>query len=178
MGGMTEDQIVTIHAVPHPSPQIQRIGVPLDHPYLEECWAPVLGPSSILLLRRVAALWRESDRIESTLADLGQGIGLGKGSGRNSPVQRTMDRLERFGFLRQSATGENVAVAATAGPLSERQLERVPEWNRVRHGVLWGRHLDGLAAAEPTVPSIGLPDQRAITSHPPALVPSTAVPVR
>ncbi len=175
---MTENQTVTIHAVPHRSPQVQKVGLPIDHRYLEECWAPVLGPTSVFLLRRIATLWEEAEPAVVSRSELGQSIGLGKGAGRNSPLQQTLDRLERFGFLRQSATGGTVAVATTVGPLSDRQLERVPEWNRQRHECLWGHHLDGLAAQKPTTPTLGLPLGPTSIAAPPAVDSAPPVPAR
>ena len=32
---------------------LERVGIPLDHPYIERVYCSVLGPSSVLFLRRV-----------------------------------------------------------------------------------------------------------------------------
>lgn len=172
---MNDDQILTIHAVPHRNPQVQRVGVPLDHPYVEQCWAPILGPSSVLVLRRVAVLWEHADPAEVPISELARSIGLGKGTGPNSPIRHTLDRLERHGFLRRGHDGL-VTVATTVGPVSERQMDRLPEWSRQRHEVLWGRHLDSLATGEPPHPDLGQPpprsaDRPALSSRPTLAIP-------
>ena len=58
---------ITIHAAPHPVPKVQRAGFPLDHPYLDHCWAPVVGPTGTLLLRRLAWLWKQAAPVEMPL---------------------------------------------------------------------------------------------------------------
>ncbi len=81
---METNQLVRLHAVPHPSAPVRRAGFPLDHPYLEQCWAPVIGPTSVLLLRRLPVLWRENVSIELELEELAGSLGLGHSTGRNA----------------------------------------------------------------------------------------------
>lgn len=167
---MSNEPVLTIHAVPHRNPQVRQVGVGLDDPYVEQCWTPILGPSSVLLLRRMPLLWQHADPTEIPMTELSRSIGLGTGISANSPMQHTLDRLERYGFCRQSPGG-HVAVPTTAGPLSLRQLERVPAWCQQQHEDLWGRHLDALAAGEPPP---GLDLGRAITPEPSQIPTSTA----
>lgn len=167
---MSDHQALTIHAVPHRNPQVRQVGVGLDHPYVEQCWTPILGPSSVLLLRRMPILWQQADPIEIATTDLSRSIGLGGDTSANSPIQHTLDRLERYGFCRQGPGGQ-IAMPITAGPLSLQQLERVPEWCQQRHEDLWGRHLDALAAGEP-LPG---PDHPILTSEP-AQIPAPSAP--
>ena len=54
---MEEHNALTFTPVEHPNPQVRQVGFDLEHPYVERCWSAVVGPSSMLLLRRVAALW-------------------------------------------------------------------------------------------------------------------------
>lgn len=49
---MDTTRVIRFHGVPHPEPRIRQVGFSLDHPYVEQCWTPVLGPTSVLLLRR------------------------------------------------------------------------------------------------------------------------------
>lgn len=56
---MDTNQLVRLHAVPHPSAPVRQAGFPLDHPYIEQCWASLIGPTSVLLLRRLP-VWCQS----------------------------------------------------------------------------------------------------------------------
>ncbi len=125
-----------VHPAPHPKLEVHRAGFPLDHPYIEQCWTPVLGPSSVLLLRRIPWLWREATPAEVDVGELGVQLGLGRGGGRHSPIARTVDRIVRFRF------------AAWSGPpLSQRHLDRVPRWCANRHEQLLSAHLEALGQA-------------------------------
>jgi TrwC relaxase len=50
---MEPPQVLAIHAVPHPNPKVRRVGFALDDPYVEQVWAGVIGPSGLLVLRRL-----------------------------------------------------------------------------------------------------------------------------
>lgn len=143
---MNEPNLLVMHAAGHPTPAVHRAGFPLDHPYVERCWAPILGPSSVLLLRRIPDLWKQSPTIAVPLDDLARSLGLGAGTGRNSPMWKTVERIVHFRFAAWSGECE-LDVYTEAPPLGARQLERVPESTKARHEQLLGQHLDGLAAA-------------------------------
>lgn len=147
----TASEAIAIHAVPHPAKEVRRFGFPLDHPYLEECWAPALGPSSVLLLRHCFALWRDSMPAQVESEDLARQLGLGHGTGRHSPLTHTIERLVRFRFASMASPGE-LDVFTEVPPLPVRTLERLPSWSRERHEHLLGQHLDGLAHASGTGP--------------------------
>ena len=132
-----------IHPAPHPKLEVHRAGFPLDHPYLEQCWTPVLGPSSVLLLRRMPWLWRDATPAEIDVAELGAQLGLGHGASRHSPIGRTVERIVRFRFAAWSGPGV-LDVFSEAPPLSQRHLDRVPQWCVERHEQLLSAHLDGL----------------------------------
>jgi hypothetical protein len=127
----------------HPKLEVHRAGFPLDHPYLEQCWTPVLGPSSVLLLRRVPWLWRESAPAQVDVGELGAQLGLGRGNGRHSPMSRTVERIVRFRFASWSEPGV-LDVFTELPPLPERHLDRVPRWCVERHEQLLTAHLDAL----------------------------------
>jgi hypothetical protein len=144
---MTEhlpEQRLVIHARPHPDFEVQRAGFPLDHRYVEQCWAPVIGPSSTLLLRRLPWLWRAGTTVNVEVGDLGRSLGLGAGTRRNSIIGRTLERIVAFRFAEWSAAGV-LDVFTEARPLSARQLEQVPIWTRVLHEQLLDAHLSQLA---------------------------------
>ena len=150
---MNEPNLLIVHAAGHPVPAVNRAGFPLDHPYIERCWAPILGPSSILLLRRMPDLWKQSTTVAVPLDELATSLGLGHGTGRNSPIWRTLDRVVRFRFAEWSGERE-LDVYTEAPPLSARHIDRVPDSTWARHEQLLGSHLDSLAAATSTVASI------------------------
>ena len=141
---METTQPVRLHAVPHPSAPVRQAGFPLDHPYVEQCWAPVIGPTSVLLLRRLPVLWRESLSVEVELEELSGSLGLGHSTGRNGSLQRTLDRLVRFRFAVVEGPAD-LAVFTEAPPVSAKNLERLPAWCQSQHVQLLGAHLDRLA---------------------------------
>src|SRR5438105_2076504 len=102
----TTPEVLDLHAVPHPSAPVRQAGFPLDHPYVEHCWTPVIGPTSVAFLRRCAWLWRDANPASVPTADLAGLLGLGRGTGRNSPLWHTVDRLVRFGFADAPAANE------------------------------------------------------------------------
>ena len=155
----TTPEAIDLHPVPHPIQAVRQAGFPLDHAYLEHCWAPVLGPSSVLLLRRCAWLWRESAPARVPVEELAGQLGLGRGTGRNSPVWRTVERVVRFRFADTPAPGE-LFVYTEVPPVSDRVIERLPRWCQDEHHRLLGHHLDTLARSagqappsEPVVPA-------------------------
>ncbi|MGH9030535.1 MAG: hypothetical protein ACRDZV_00270 [Acidimicrobiia bacterium] len=150
---MNEPNLLIVHAAGHPVPAVHRAGFSLDHPYVERCWAPILGPSSILLLRRMPDLWKQAPTVAVPLDELARSLGLGAGTGRNSPMWRTLERVVTFRFAAWSGERE-LDVYTEVPPLSPRHLDRVPESTRTRHEELLGAHLDGLAAATGTAASI------------------------
>ena len=151
---MENPSLLEVHPAPHPKLEVHRAGFPLDHPYLEQCWTPVLGPSSVLLLRRVPLLWRESAPAEVDLGDLGAQLGLGRGDGRHSPMARTIERIVRFRFASSSQPGV-LDVFTEVPPLPERHLDRVPQWCVERHEQLLSAHLESLGrqAGGPAAPA-------------------------
>lgn len=132
-----------IHPAPYPTLEVHRAGFPIDHPYLEQCWAPILGPSSVLLLRRTAQLWRDSIPARVATSDLAAQLGLGKGRGRHSPIAKTLDRIVRFRFAGWAGPGV-IDVYTEVPPLRSGDLKRVPGWTAARHDELLTSHLDEL----------------------------------
>src|ERR1700730_19339055 len=93
--------------------------------YVEAYWLAVLGPSSVLVLRRLTD-WLE-DRpsgIVVALEDIGQSLGLGSGTGRSSLIVRTLDRLIAFGIAQ--IAWDAYALRRTIPPLPPRLQRRLP----------------------------------------------------
>jgi hypothetical protein len=152
LGRMDIPELLVIHAAPHPDDRVRRVGFTLDQPYLEHCWTPVLGPTSVLLLRRATWLWRSGTSTAIRSEDLAVGLGLGRGTGRNSALNRTVQRLVTAGFAAHPATGE-LEVYTEVPLLGRRQLERVPGWTRSVHEQLVARRVRELDAARQSTAS-------------------------
>lgn len=125
------DRLV-IAAVPHPSPQVRSAGFDLRSAYVERCWLPIIGPSSVALLRFLPDLWRDQGDVATVdMPALGARLGLSTATGRNAPLPRTLDRLTRFRFARWD-DGE-LHVYVTCPPVTARQLHRLPGAVREEH---------------------------------------------
>lgn len=141
----------TVELSPLFDPTLDRVGFPLDHPYVERVYCSVLGPSSVLLLRRAAQLFAEHPQgVRVDVVDLSRSLGLGVRPdagdvGRNSPLRRTMDRLVHF---RMAAwrDDDRLAVHPKLPALERHRLARVPESVLASHHRLLKDHLDGLVA--------------------------------
>jgi hypothetical protein len=71
----------------------------LDHPYIEDYWLSVAGPTSVAILRyvnRAADSYRDPGATEDA-SELSSRLGLGPGAGRWSALVKTLDRLYHFG---------------------------------------------------------------------------------
>mgnify|MGYP000019307435 CR=1 FL=1 len=55
---MEHDRVLTFTPVNHPNRQVRQIGFDLSDTYVEQCWSAVVGPSAVVLLRRMPELWR------------------------------------------------------------------------------------------------------------------------
>lgn len=139
----------SVELVPLFDPVLDRVGFPLDHPYVERVYCSVLGPSSVMLLRRTAEHFAEHPSgAPVDVVDLSRSLGLGvradaEDVGRNSPLRRTMDRLVHF---RMAAwRGEDrLAVSPKVPALERHRLGRLPESALTAHHHLLKEHLAGL----------------------------------
>jgi len=120
---------------PHPTctidawsdPVIDQLGYDPRSAYVERFWLPVLGPSTVWFLRRVAdGLDHHPDGFTLDLVDTARSLGVGMRGGRNSPMVRTIERCCRFGAARMHGT-ENLSVRRRLAPLNRSQVERLPE---------------------------------------------------
>jgi hypothetical protein len=96
-----------------------------NSPYAELVWLPVLGPSSFLLWRHLARrLQHTTAGFTVAVDELSAALGLGVGNGTQSPMTRTVRRVQRFGAARFDAP--NVLTVLTALPPAPRhQLTRL-----------------------------------------------------
>jgi hypothetical protein len=89
---------------PHSNPVVRACGIDPTDPYLEWCWLPVVGPSTVALMRRLADLTSATREARIPLADLGRLLGLGpvEVPSRNNKLVRTLARAEQFGLALSS----------------------------------------------------------------------------
>jgi hypothetical protein len=127
---------------------LERVGFPLEDPYLEEVYASVLGPSSVLFLRRAGRLLADHpDGVNLDVVDLSRSLGLGarpdtRDVGRNSPLRRTMDRLVRF-RMASWRDDDRLAVHTKVPALERHRVARLPETVQTAHHRLLTDHLSG-----------------------------------
>ena len=141
---MDTPDVVVFHPTAHPVPEVHRFGFPLDHPYVEHCWTPSLGPTSVLLMRRVASLWQERTPAVVPTSDLGRMLGVGPGTGRQGALWRTLERIVRLRFGAWTGEPGELALYSEVPPLLDRQLHRVPAPTRRAHERLLSAHLEHL----------------------------------
>ena len=115
----------TITVEPWCDDVLDRVGHDPRSAYVERFWLPVLGPSTVLLLRRLAdGLDAEPDGYQVQLADVDRQLGLGIRGARQSPLLRAVDRCCTFGAAQQ-LPGDRLAVRRRLAPLSSRQTSRL-----------------------------------------------------
>jgi len=101
--------------------------------YVETFWLPILGPSSVLLLRLLATgLAQAPGGYTLDLAETARMLGIGHRSGRNGPMSRTLERCCAFGAARLDH-GHQLLVRQSLGTLGSRQVARLPRVLQQRH---------------------------------------------
>jgi hypothetical protein len=121
---------------PHPNRMVRGSGITPTDPYLEWCWLPVVGPSTVALVRHVADLTADSGDARTPMGELSRLLGLGRvGLGFTS-----------LGVAEGATFGIHDHVALVPARL----LERLPE-------VAWQRHVAAVEAANKTLTAAGLP---------------------
>jgi hypothetical protein len=116
----------TVTITPWPDPVIDTLGFDPRSSYVETFWLPTLGPTSVLLLRHLAArLDREPQGFELVLADTSQALGLGARDGNSSPLMRCLARLVQFDVACDDGRG-TLAVRRHVPPVNRRHIRRLP----------------------------------------------------
>lgn len=145
----------------HPDPRVRGAGFDLTHPYLEACWAPLIGPSAVTFLRRLPVLWHQAEPAVINTDDLARSLGLGPAGGRWSRFHRAVERVVWFQLAEWTDPGIALTVYQELSPLTEHQLAKLPNWSRRAHDTLLAAHIDKLAqpyrtatATRPTPPPI------------------------
>lgn len=147
---MENPDVLTFTPVDHPDARVHRTGFDLTGTYVEHCWSAVIGPSATLLLRRMPTLWIERAPATITYGELSRTLGLGGGSGANSRLMRSIDRVVRHGLATWEREGTGLDVYLQAPELNARQLERLPEWTRRAHLRLLDAHAQSITQRDET----------------------------
>jgi hypothetical protein len=128
-----DDSPTHFTVLPWWDPDLAASGVDPRDPYVERFWLGTLGPSAVLLLRRFArGLEEHPEGFRVGIADTALALGLGRGTGRNAPINRTVNRAASFGMLRRPGPGR--IEARTHLPLlAPRQLQHLPALQRRLH---------------------------------------------
>lgn len=107
-------------------PVVDRLGHDPRSAYVERFWLPILGPSTVWFLRRVAdELDASPDGCTLDLVETARSLGVGMRGGRNAPMLRTVERACRFGAARMMGV-DAIAVRRRLAPLTRVQVERLP----------------------------------------------------
>ena len=106
---------------PHPNPKVRRVWFTLDDPYVEQVWAGVIGPSALLVLRRLPMLWHEREPAIVDLRELVQSLGLGPSLARSGRTWKTIERLVGFGMAHWRPPGPR-DLSGSARVVNRRQL--------------------------------------------------------
>src|ERR671911_1165165 len=165
---------------PHTNPMVRACGIEPTDPYLEWCWLPVVGPSTVALVSHVAELTSSTGEARIPLSDLGRLLGLGAADmpSRNNKLVRTLGRAEQFGlaFTSIGVPGESVTfgIHNEIALVPARLLERLPEVARQRHLAAVETANEALTAA--SLPSLrsALPTARRAAERPGADAPAVA----
>lgn len=125
-----------IHITPLHDPVVDLLGHDMRSAYVERFWLPVLGPTTTLLLRRIAVgLDEHPSGFDLPLLDTAAALGLGNKSGSNSPFLRALARATKFKVAQAVGHGA-LAVRRRVAPLTRTQIERLPTPLRDEH-VAW-----------------------------------------
>lgn len=115
----------TLRVTAFKDPVLERCGHDPRSEYAELYWLPILGPTSLLLMRRLTTRldsWPDGFEIDTEL--FARELGVGMSGGKNGPMWRSVDRCCRFGAIKRN--GRRIAVRTHLSPLTDRQVQRLP----------------------------------------------------
>jgi hypothetical protein len=109
--------------------------------YTEWFWLAVVGPSTIWLLRRIAATFdHRPEGFDLEVPECAAALGLTGGAGQNATFLRTLRRTCQFHFARR-IDQHTVQVRRNLPPLTRSQVLRLPSSLRVAHDEWMAREL-------------------------------------
>jgi hypothetical protein len=128
--------------LPWTDPVIDRMGYDPRACYAERFWLGVLGPTALWLLRSLAARFDEAPAgFDMELTELSALLGLGRGTGKSSPLGRTIARCQRFGLVR-TVDHQVIEARRRLPSLTRRRVERLPRSAQIDHAEWLRRELE------------------------------------
>jgi hypothetical protein len=122
-----------IHVMPWPDPVLDAIGHDPRSWYVETFWLPTLGPTALLLMRHLADRFEQNPKgVDLPVAETAAALGLGARESRQSPLIRSLVRLQQF-ELACSDGDTTIAVRTTLPPVHRRHVRRLPTGLQARH---------------------------------------------
>jgi hypothetical protein len=122
-----------IHVMPWPDPVLDAIGHDPRSWYVETFWLPTLGPTALLLMRHLADRFEQHPKgVDLPVAETSAALGLGARESRQSPLIRSLVRLQQF-ELACSDGDTTIAVRTTLPPVHRRHVRRLPTGLQARH---------------------------------------------
>jgi hypothetical protein len=122
-----------LHIRPWPDEVLDRLGFDPRSSYVEDYWLPVLGPSTVLLMRRLAAGFEYCyEGFDLDLDETARSLGIGDRSGRHSPFVRAVNRTIQYHLSRLDGP-EELAVRRRLPPLNAQMLRRLSPALQARH---------------------------------------------
>jgi hypothetical protein len=119
---------------PWPDSVIDEVGHDPRSAYVERFWLGVLGPSSVVFLRRLAAELESSPSgFTLPLEETARTLGLGMRGGRNSPFLRTISRCAQFHLLHFDERTATILARRTLPPLTRGQVTKLPDALQQQH---------------------------------------------
>lgn len=123
----------TLNLLPWEDAAIERIGFDARSEYAETFWLPILGPSTLLLLRNIAQRFdTEPDGLTLNIAATADALGIGSRQGRNSAFHRSINRIVNFGMA-QTIDDSTLAVRRLLPQLHSGQRRRLSPRNQRLH---------------------------------------------
>lgn len=118
-------------------PVVDLNGHPVNDPYIEMFWLPVLGPTATWLFRRLVSgvLDNNDGFFDIDMGELARSIGVAHTNGRHNPFARALQRCTMFGVAQTIALQpvQTVAVRRFLPTLAQRHLHRLPEQLQIAH---------------------------------------------
>jgi hypothetical protein len=107
-------------------PVVESSGFRTNSVYAETVLLPIIGPSSLLCLRRLGA-WAEANPggVSVDSRRLSQDLGLATSTGRHSPINRTLNRLCYFNLGAWSPFNQEFSIRTAVPPLQQHHLRRL-----------------------------------------------------
>ena len=123
----------TVNVLPWEDPSVDALGFDARSEYAETFWLPILGPSTLLLLRNIAQRFEsEPDGFVLDIPATADALGIGSRAGRNSAFHRSINRIVTFSMAR-TIDDTTIAVRLMLPPLHSGQVRRLTASRRRKH---------------------------------------------